>query len=281
MGKKILLADSGTGQSEEMLKYLMEIPSLKESQVTILHVVTAEISADYLAEKLKEGEETLKKAIARLELPEGQVSTKLVQGDPKLVVLEVADELDSDLIVMGSRGLKRLKSILSNSVSQYVFQLSSRSMLLVKDDVYVKRLNRIMVAVDPSDASQQALNEAIAYARDTKGQQLILVHINSKLKPGEEVSADADPVLQSAIAAAKRYNIDVRGVSIGGRPGPTLCALAENKNADLILMGSPDRRPSIAKGLPDLDRLLGSSLSDYIRVYAPCPVLLSRPAKVD
>ena len=54
----------------------------------------------------------------------------------KLVVLEVADELDSDLIVMGSRGLKRLKSILSNSVSQYVFQLSSRSMLLVKDDVY-------------------------------------------------------------------------------------------------------------------------------------------------
>ncbi|MGD1849854.1 MAG: universal stress protein [Cyanophyceae cyanobacterium] len=280
MGKKILLADSGTGQSEEMLKYLMEIPFLKDSQVTILHVVTAEISAEYLAKKNKEGEETLKKAIARLELPDNQVCTKLAQGDPKLVVLEVADELDSDLIVMGSRGLKRLKSILSNSVSQYVFQLSSRSMLLVKDDVYVKRLNRIMVAVDPSDAAQQALNEAITYVRDSKGKQLILVHINPKLKPGEEVSGDSDPALQPAIAAAKRYDIDVRSISIGGRPGPTLCSLAEVKNADMIMLGSPDRRPSIAKELPDLERLLGRALSDYIRVYAPCPVLLSRPKKV-
>jgi nucleotide-binding universal stress UspA family protein len=42
------------------------------------------------------------------------------------------------------------------------------------------------------------------------------------------------------------------------------------------VIGSPDRRPSIAKGLPDLDRLLGESLSDYIRVYTPCPVLLTR-----
>ena len=45
---------------------------------------------------------------------------------------------------------------------------------------------------------------------------------------------------------------------------------------ELLLLGSPDRRPSIAKSLPDLDRLLGTSLSDYIRVNAPCPVLLAR-----
>jgi nucleotide-binding universal stress UspA family protein len=47
-------------------------------------------------------------------------------------------------------------------------------------------------------------------------------------------------------------------------------------NVDLLLLGSPDRRPSIAKGIPDLDRLLGESLSDYVRVYAPCPVLMTR-----
>jgi len=43
-----------------------------------------------------------------------------------------------------------------------------------------------------------------------------------------------------------------------------------------LILGSPDRRPSIAKTLPDLDRLLGASLSDYVRVYANCPVLLAR-----
>jgi len=45
---------------------------------------------------------------------------------------------------------------------------------------------------------------------------------------------------------------------------------------DLLFLGSPDRRPSVAKSLPDLDRLLGSSLSDYVRVNANCPVLLAR-----
>ncbi|MEM1425997.1 MAG: universal stress protein, partial [Cyanobacteria bacterium P01_H01_bin.130] len=187
------------------------------------------------------------------------------------------EDLDTDLIVMGSRGLKRLRSILSNSVSQYVFQLSSRPMLLVKDDIYVKRLNRLMIAVDQSKASQQAMDEAIAFARDIKGEQLLLVHLDSKLKPGEEAPGDQDPVLAGAIAAARRYNIDFRAISVGGKAGPTLCKIAGDRNVDLLMLGSPDRRPSIAKELPDLDRLLGSSLSDYVRVHAPCPVLLTRP----
>ena len=277
MGKKILLADSGTGQSEDMLKYLMEIPTLKDSQVTVLHVVPPEVSSDDMADKLKAGADLLAKAIANLGLPAEQVSPMLQQGDPKTVVCKAAEDLETDLIVMGSRGLKRLQSILDNSVSQYVFQLSSRPMLLVKDDIYVKRLNRLMIAVDKSEASQQAVNEAIVFARDIKGEQLILAHTDPKLKPGEEVAGDQDPVLATAIAAARRYNIDFRAISIGGKPGPTLCKIAEERNVDLLMVGSPDRRPSIAKGLPDLDRLLGNSLSDYVRVNAPCPVLLTRP----
>jgi len=66
---------------------------------------------------------------------------------------------------MGSRGLKRLQSILSNSVSQYVFQLSSRPMLLVKDDLYVKKINRIMVAMDSSEAAIQCFAVGIVPPR--------------------------------------------------------------------------------------------------------------------
>ena len=46
--------------------------------------------------------------------------------------------------------------------------------------------------------------------------------------------------------------------------------------ADLLVIASQDRRPLVAKGLVDIDRLLGSSVSDYIRVHAPAPVLLVR-----
>ncbi len=61
-----------------------------------------------------------------------------------------------------------------------------------------------------------------------------------------------------------------------GKPGEQLCKLVDDYNVDLLLLGSPDRRPSVAKSLPDLDRLLGTSLSDYVRVNVNCPVLLAR-----
>jgi nucleotide-binding universal stress UspA family protein len=63
-----------------------------------------------------------------------------------------------------------------------------------------------------------------------------------------------------------------------GNPGKEICAIADEYNVDLLMLGSPDRRPSIAKTLPDLDRLLGNSVSDYVRVHAPCPILLTRSA---
>jgi nucleotide-binding universal stress UspA family protein len=276
MIKKILLADSGTGQSEEMLKFLMEIPSIKDAHVTILHVVPERINSDEMADKLKAGGEMLARAITFLGLPPEQVSPMLQQGDPKDLVCRVADELQVDLIVMGSRGLKRLQSILENSVSQYVFQLSSRPMLLVKDDIYVKRINRVMVAIDKSDASKEALKVALSLTSNIKGSQLILTHVDAKRKADEVIAGDGDEVLAGAIAEAKKMGVGYKAISAGGQAGPTICRLAEENNADLLLLGSPDRRPSVAKGLPDLDRLLGSSLSDYVRVYANCPVLLTR-----
>jgi len=171
-------------------------------------------------------------------------------------------------------------SILENSVSQYVFQLSNRPMLLVKDDIYVKKINRVMVAMDKSDSAKGALKLAMFLLRDIKGGQLILAHIDpnmtGKSTPATSTGAEQDPVLAPAIAEAKKMGIAYRCLSGSGKPGEELCRLAEELHVDLFMLGSPDHRPTIAKGLPDLDRLLGSSLSDYVRVYANCPVLLVR-----
>lgn len=281
MIEKILLADSGTGHTEEMLKSLMDIPSVQAAAVTVLHVVPPQVTAEDMVAKWEEGGRILSQAIQNLKLDPARVTAVLREGEPKDVVLKVADEVDADLIIMGSRGLKRIQSILENSVSQYVFQLASRPMLLVRDDLYVKKINRIMVAMDKSDAAKETLKLAITFLRDIKGGQLVLVHTNPdmKLKPGEiSANPDEDPVLIPAIAEAKKYGISYKAVAPEGKPGARICQLAEDMNIDLLMLGSPDRRPSIAKGLPDLDRLLGQSLSDYVRVYAPCPVLLVRTA---
>jgi nucleotide-binding universal stress UspA family protein len=74
----------------------------------------------------------------------------------------------------------------------------------------------------------------------------------------------------------KKQGVQPRCISTSGRPGEEICRLAEEMNVDLLILGSPDRRPSIAKSFVDIDRLIGPSLSDYVRVNAKCPVLLAR-----
>jgi nucleotide-binding universal stress UspA family protein len=277
--EKILLADSGTGQTEDMLKALMDIPMIQRASVTVLHVVPPQTTSEMMTARWEEGGKTLAKAIQNLHLDPSRVDAMLKEGDPKDIVCRVAEEIDADLIIMGSRGLKRLQSILENSVSQYVFQLASRPMLLVKDDIYVRKINRVMVAIDKSSSAVRSAQLAMSLLQDIKGSQLILTHANPdmKLKPGEiAANPNEDPVLLPAIAEAKRRGISYKCVAPQGKPGERICQVADEMNVDLLILGSPERRPSIARGLPDLDRLLGTSLSDYVRVYANCPVLLVR-----
>lgn len=280
MISKILLAVSGLGHAEEMLKTLKEIPSIQSAKVTVLHVVPAQSTAATMTAKWEDGGKILANAIQTLNLDPSQVSSILRQGDPKDAVCQVADEIDADLIIMGSRGLKRLQSILSNSVSQYVFQLSSRPMLLVKDDIYVKKIKRIMVAIDNSDSAKNCLKLALFLLRDIQGGQLILANVTTnlggKISEITEVNSDKNPVLAAAVAEAEKQGIQSRSYVSSGKPGEEICRLAEELNIDLLLLGSPDRRPSIAKSFVDIDRLIGSSLSDYVRVNATCPVLLAR-----
>jgi nucleotide-binding universal stress UspA family protein len=280
MLEKILYADSGTGHTQEMLEVLMDFPAVRKSAITILHVVPPQITTEALAEKWEEGSQVLTKILESVKLDPSKISTILRQGEPKDVVCQVAEETDADLILMGSRGLKRLEAILENSVSQYVFQLTNRPMLLVKDDIYVKKIKRVMVALDKSNASEYALELATFLLKDNPGCELILARINPDLKP-EFVPMSAkemeeNPVVSGAVNKAKRLNIPYRAIVTGGKPGEQLCKLVDQYNVDLLFLGSPDRRPSVAKSLPDLDRLLGSSLSDYVRVNANCPVLLAR-----
>ena len=283
MIEKILLADSGMGNTEAMMKVLMDIPLVQRASVTVLHVVPSQISAEDMTRKWEEGGRTLANAITNLSLDPSRVTAMLREGDPKDVVVKVADEIDASLIIMGSRGLQGLKAILENSVSQYVFQLASRPMLLVKDDLYgIRPIKRVLVALDKSDSAKEGLKLALTMLRDIKGGELTLVHTvsNLKAKPFDVTSADPqqDPILTEALAEVKRYGIPYKLAAPEGKPGMRICQLAEERNIDLLILGSPDRRPSIAKGMPDIDRLVGESLSDYVRVYAPCPVLLTRMA---
>ena len=278
MLNKILYADSGADNARDMLKTLLELPAAKNSQVSVLRVISPKTTEEESVAK-EEAQSKIKELITKLGIDGEKVTSRVEEGETKTTVLKVAQEIDADLIIMGSRGLGKLQSILSNSVSQYVFQLTERSMLLVKDDIYVKKLKRVMVAIDKSPAASYALDVTLSLLQGYKDAEILLTRVNPDLDPNLALSKEDmenNPILAPAIAKVKRMGLDYQCLVTGGRPAQKICSLAEARNIDLLVLGSPERRPSIAKNLPDIERLLGSSLSDYIRIKASCPVLLAR-----
>ena len=277
MFKNLLIADSGTGHVEEMIRMLQDIPSFRDASVNLLHVVPEQNTAK-AADHRSEGQSLLSGAIERMGLSSDKVNALVREGDTKQTVLKVADELNSDLIVMGSRGLGRLQSILANSTSQYVFQLSTRPMLLVRDDLYVRHVNKIMVTIDGTGVGDDALKAACELTREIPDGQLVGVHVTRQdLRPSRGGKSKADEVLDAAVQRARSFGVEMKAVHVTGSDiGRTVYSAAKEINADILVIASQDRRPLVARGLVDLDKLLGGSVSDYIRVHAPAPVLLVR-----
>jgi nucleotide-binding universal stress UspA family protein len=274
--RNLLIADSGKGHVEEMVRMLRELPAFRQARVNLLHVVPEQAGDDF-QEHWQKAAGIVADAIQRLGLDPSDVNAIIRQGDTKQTVLKVADELNADLILMGSRGLGRLQSILANSSSQYVFQLSTRPMLLVRDDLYVRHVNRVMVTLDGTGVGDDALRIACELVREIPGGTLTGVHISRQdIQPSRGGRSPADLVIEKAVQRARSLGVELKGVHGTGDVGRGVCAMADELKADLLVIASQDRRPLVAKSLVDIDRLLGSSVSDYIRVHAPAPVLLVR-----
>ena len=274
--RNVLIADSGKGHVEEMVRMLRDIPAVRQARLNLLHVVP-EQAGESFTEHSQKAAGIVAEAVQRLGLNPSDVNTIIRQGDTKQTVLQVADELDSDLIVMGSRGMSRLQSILSNSASQYVFQLSTRPMLLVRDDLYIRHINRVLVTIDGTGVGDDALKLACELVRDIPGGTLTGVHVTRQdITPSRGGKNPADLVLEKAVQRARSFGVELQPIHRSGDIGRIVCNAADEIKADLLVIASQDRRPVVAKSLVDIDRLLGSSVSDFIRVHAPAPVLLVR-----
>ena len=277
MFKNLLIADSGKGHVGEMVRMLRDLPGFRAARINLLHVVSEQGKVNSEDHWTTAGS-LLSKAVTQLGLDPSDVNSIIRQGDAKQTVLKVAEEINADLIVMGSRGLGRLQSILSNSTSQYVFQLSTRPMLLVRDDLYVRHVNRLMVTIDGTGVGDDALRIACEMVRDIPGGQLTGVHIaRQDLSASRGGDNKADGLLNAAVQRARSMGVELKPMHVANPDiGRVVCQAAEEIGADLVVIASQDRRPLVARGLVDLDKLLGGSISDYIRVHAPAPVLLVR-----
>lgn len=85
-----------------------------------------------ISARMKEADEILHKAIGALGKIPGEVHTEILEGPPAEAILEVANARNSDLIIMGSRGLGRLRGVLLGSQTQKVVQHAPCPVLIVR-----------------------------------------------------------------------------------------------------------------------------------------------------
>jgi nucleotide-binding universal stress UspA family protein len=139
MFERILLAVDGSEHAVHAAKVAADLARCMKAELRIL-VVYAPIPP-YLGEpnlqqainaRLDESQAILQKAVEAVgDLP-GEIHTEVLEGDAAETIIEVAKVRNSDLIVMGSRGLGRLAGLLLGSTSQKVVSHAPCPVLIVR-----------------------------------------------------------------------------------------------------------------------------------------------------
>lgn len=101
-----------------------------------------------------------------------QAAERLSCGNPVQEVSRLAEELDADLLVTGTRGVSFFRGVVVGSTAERIAKRSSRPVLMVRQSVH-ERYRRLLVPVDFSPWSVAAVALARRVAPDAT---LVLMH---------------------------------------------------------------------------------------------------------
>jgi nucleotide-binding universal stress UspA family protein len=132
--------------------------------------------------------------------------------------------------------------------------------------------NKILVALDHADKSQFVLDEAKYLAICTRAQVLLLYVLNpteERMKQAAHLPQASEQEEMAVLRLLAQPLVDA-GISteskqVEGDPGRVICQMAEDWQADVIIMGR--------RGRSGMRELLLGSVSNYVLHHAPCSVL--------
>lgn len=139
--KTILVPVDFSKYSQKAYYLALDMGRCSGGKVVLLHVMdtdyitdVAHIVAkdDYLDRWRKRSEAKMKKLYREDNGENAQVQTLFKEGKPYEKILETADELEAELIILGSRGKVGLERALFGSVAGKVARLCNVSVLIVK-----------------------------------------------------------------------------------------------------------------------------------------------------
>jgi nucleotide-binding universal stress UspA family protein len=138
----ILFPTDGSEQSKKALESLVELAKKFNSKVFILNtfevpvpITNYELSSDLylsvegvLSKNSKDILEEVKEVLEKEGINAQYIS---IAGDSGSIIIERAEKLEASMILMGSRGLGAIKSVLMGSVSNYVLHHSKCPVMII------------------------------------------------------------------------------------------------------------------------------------------------------
>lgn len=293
---RILLATDGSKDAAAATAFLRELPLPASSKLLIVTAVSFPTFAfepppvrEFKGSVLEDARRVVDEARATLARRGFDVETDVVIGNPKDEISRIAGEWNADLVVLGARGLGRIKRFLLGSVSLAVARRVSCPVLVVKGRA--RKLGSVLVGIDGSEDSFQALRFLLSLplARQTKLRLLSVVepiryptsapgavrgHLARMLKEVEnERRGELEKVLDKAAAKLEGSLTRVTRSTPTGNPADVIVEVAAAHDADLVVVG--------ARGLGGVTRLLLGSVSEKVLGYARCPVLIVKERSQD
>lgn len=286
--KRILFATDFSPCSRIALSYARAIAARYGSTVYVMHVIPCESATtlpldDRLHERpddrLCAAERSMGQFLAGDPLHGIAYDALLERGDICEVLAGLVQQLDVDLIVVGTHGREGIRRLVLGSVAERIFRRAPCPVLTVGPGVRgggiaAGELATVLCATDFSSGSLHALYSAISLVQRANARLLLLHAVQHATGTLADTTKSMRQRLESLLPAETVASC--RGDFIVRLQPPTDAILdtAADQNADLIVMGA-HRWPKagVAPHLP-------WSTGYRVICHAPCPVLTVRARDV-
>ena len=301
MIKRILLATDFSRWARRAEDYACALACSWKASLTVLSVAEFPpglnpdytVNQQYLADLLKKASSQLVDLKGRAERRGIAVTTRVATGIPSEEVITAARAEESDLLVVGTRGKTGLAHVLLGSTAERVIRGAPCPVLTVRmepadveqEESALSRpvmLERILVPVDFSDCSLDALEYAAVVAQQAKASLLLLLHVLEPVSYGldftlghsrtrEQVREIWTKRLEELASSLMVTQVPVKSQLRGGHPADSILDSAKTLPCDLIVMGTHGRR--------GFSHAFSGSVAEAVLRKALCPVLTVRNPK--
>jgi nucleotide-binding universal stress UspA family protein len=223
-----------------------------------------------------------------------EAEQRMVEGEPAECLVQLAGEVQCRLVVMGTHGrhgLERLwlgsnglERLWLGSTTEAVLRLSTIPVLTVRPgeriaDLTRRCFERIIVGIDDSEPSDAATRTVLKLPAEDRRQVLFYGIADETLVGGwapysagliDALHKEAQQVVDKALALARADDVSAEGRVVDGMPSDALIAAAQERRADLIVLGSHGRR--------GVQRFFLGSVAESVVRTGPVPVLVVRTA---